>query len=301
VNGEKMDVDKDKEGGKEGEAKAAGEPVEPVVKPKKKRTKMLNCPISDQLYLEIDGSMLQDMIDKEAQMVLNDKLESEKAEAKNNVEEYVYEMRDKVYDKYEKYVGEEERSEFVKSLDNTENWLYEDGEDCKRVVYVDKLQELKKAGDKIVRRYTEHLARPAAVEQLGSSIQKFNKFLNKHAEGDEAYSHIEAADVDKVKTAVKVVLDWYDSTLQKQMVLPENIDPVVTVAEITSQLKTLESTCKPIVNKPKPKPKVEPPPDTAAPADEKPAEGEGETPANPTETPATEPTKKEVEADMDLD
>ena len=32
-------------------------------------------------------------------------------------------------------------------------------------------------------RYTEHLARPGAVEQLGSVIQKYNKFLNKYAEG----------------------------------------------------------------------------------------------------------------------
>ena len=54
---------------------------------------------------------------------------------------------------------------------------------------------------------------------------------------DEAYKHIEAADVDKVKNAVQTVLDWYDSTLQKQIALPQNIDPVVTVAEISSQLK----------------------------------------------------------------
>lgn len=41
---------------------------------------------------------------------MNDKHEAEKAEAKNNVEEYVYEMRDKVYSKYEQYVAEEVRT-----------------------------------------------------------------------------------------------------------------------------------------------------------------------------------------------
>ena len=35
----------------------------------------------------------------------------------------------------------------------------------------------------ITPRYTEHQARPAAVEQLGAAIQKYNKFLNKQAEG----------------------------------------------------------------------------------------------------------------------
>lgn len=77
----------------------------------------------------------------------------------------------------------QERSEFVSLLDNTENWLYEEGEDQRRQVYVDKLAELKKKGDRICRRYTEHLARPGAVEQLGATIQKYNKFLNKFAEG----------------------------------------------------------------------------------------------------------------------
>lgn len=54
---------------------------------------------------------------------------------------------------------------------------------------------------------------------------------------DEAYAHIESAEVDKVKDAVQVVLTWYDTTLQKQIALPQNIDPVVTVAEIKTQHK----------------------------------------------------------------
>merc|ERR1712136_582500 len=293
--GEQMDVDGGKEGAeKKEDAKAAGEaPGEPVKeKPKKKRVKTLNCPVTNELYLEIDQRTLQDMIDKEAQMVMNDKHEAEKAEAKNNVEEYVYEMRD------EAYVAEEERSEFVSLLDSTENWLYEEGEDQRRQVYVDKLAELKKKGDKICRRYTEHLARPGAVEALGATIQKYNKFLNKYAEGDEAYKHIESVEVDKVKDAVQVVLTWYDSTLQKQISLPQNIDPVVTVADIQAQHKTLESTCKPIINKPKPKPKEEQPPADTTPA---PAAETKVPDATSTDTPAADATKPDVEADMDLD
>lgn len=37
----------------------------------------------------------------------------------------------------------QDRSAFIKLLDDTENWLYEDGEDESKTVYVNKLAELK--------------------------------------------------------------------------------------------------------------------------------------------------------------
>jgi len=42
-------------------------------------------------------------------MVMHDKLEFEKAEARNSVEEYVYDMRGKLYEKYQECVSEEVR------------------------------------------------------------------------------------------------------------------------------------------------------------------------------------------------
>lgn len=39
-------------------------------------------------------------------MIMQDKLEKERNDAKNNVEEYVYEMRDKLHGALEKFVSE---------------------------------------------------------------------------------------------------------------------------------------------------------------------------------------------------
>ncbi len=83
---------------------------------------------------------------------MQDKLEKERADAKNFVEEYVYEMRDKIYTSLEKYVKEDDRAKFSKLLDDTENWLYEDGEDENKNVYVKKLEELKVSGLRQVER-----------------------------------------------------------------------------------------------------------------------------------------------------
>ena len=41
------------------------------------------------------------------QMIMQDHLEKEKADAKNAVEEYVYEMRSKLYEELEKFITEE--------------------------------------------------------------------------------------------------------------------------------------------------------------------------------------------------
>ena len=61
----------------------------------------------------------------------------------NAVEEYVYDLRSRLCEELEKFVAEEERSSLSNELEDTENWLYEDGEDCQKQVYVDKLDSLK--------------------------------------------------------------------------------------------------------------------------------------------------------------
>lgn len=47
-------------------------------------------------------------------------------------------------DKYQEFVTEQEREGFIAKLQETEDWLYEDGEDETKGVYIAKLEELKK-------------------------------------------------------------------------------------------------------------------------------------------------------------
>lgn len=46
----------------------------------------------------------------------------------------------------------QDRAAFVSSLNDTENWLYEEGEDERKQVYVDKLASLRAIGDPVFRR-----------------------------------------------------------------------------------------------------------------------------------------------------
>lgn len=69
-------------------------------------------------------------------------------------------------------------------LEATEQWLYDEGEDQPKKVYVERLNDLKKLTDPVVERERELQERPKAFEEFGSAIVHFNKILEKyHKEG----------------------------------------------------------------------------------------------------------------------
>lgn len=78
-------------------------------------------------------------------MVADDKQEKERIDARNALEEYVYDLRSKLLDEDQlsTFIVEADRVELCSILDETENWLYEEGEDCQRQVYSERLSSLK--------------------------------------------------------------------------------------------------------------------------------------------------------------
>ena len=72
-----------------------------------------------------------------------DRLEKEREDAKNAVEEYVEDMRSKLCGPLEAFMREDDHDSFSTLLTAAEDWLYDEGEDQFKQVYVDKLAELK--------------------------------------------------------------------------------------------------------------------------------------------------------------
>lgn len=110
-----------------------------------------------------------------------DRQEKERADARNALEEYVYELRGKLSsDELAPFVVDSDRDHLIRQLDDMENWLYEEGEDCNRQVYQDKLSELKSKGEPIQLRRVEFELRPAVVEDFAGALQLGNKFLEQY-------------------------------------------------------------------------------------------------------------------------
>lgn len=78
-------------------------------------------------------------------MIAEDKQEKERVDARNALEEYVYDLRAKLSeeDQLSTFVTEIDKEALCRTLDETENWLYEEGEDCQRQIYSERLTRLK--------------------------------------------------------------------------------------------------------------------------------------------------------------
>lgn len=86
---------------------------------------------------------------------------------------------------------EAEREALSAQLTAMEDWLYEDGEDEKKSVYVAKLAELKAKGDPIQMRATEEQARPGewgTDAKEGGCVLVFTLLLNYNASTAAAHT-----------------------------------------------------------------------------------------------------------------
>uniref|UniRef100_A0AAR2LWX7 Heat shock protein 4a n=1 Tax=Pygocentrus nattereri TaxID=42514 RepID=A0AAR2LWX7_PYGNA len=207
----------------------------PQAKKPKVKTKTVDLPIENSLHWQLANDMLNLFVENEGKMIMQDKLEKERNDAKNGVEEYVYEMRDKLHGALEKFVSEADRDAFSLKLEDTENWLYEEGEDQQKQVYIDKLAELKKLGQPIQERAIEAEERPKAFEDLGKQIQQYMKIIEAYK--DELYDHLEELEVMKVEKQVNDTMAWMNSKMNLQSKQSLTVEPVVKACEIQAKTK----------------------------------------------------------------
>lgn len=202
--------------------------------PKEKQAKALELPVEARVP-QLNASELDQLIEREVQMIHSDHMEKERVDAKNAVEEYVYEMRDHLSDRYEPFVVPSEREAFLKALNDTESWLYADGEEVAKGLYVEKLESLRKFGQPIRVRCRESEERPMAVEAMGASLQRARKALA------EAGPRVQE---EVFKTLAKGLEDrqaWFDGAIGALSKTPQHVDPPVLAARFREEAQALDA------------------------------------------------------------
>uniref|UniRef100_A0A667YKA8 Heat shock protein 4b n=1 Tax=Myripristis murdjan TaxID=586833 RepID=A0A667YKA8_9TELE len=198
VDGQKETEEKTSPENEEMEGKAEKKSDQPPqAKKPKVKTKVLELPIENSPQWQLADDMLNLFVENEGKMIMQDKLEKERNDAKNNVEEYVYDMRDKLHGMLERFVSESDRDALSLKLEDTENWLYEDGEDQPKQVYIDKLAEIK----------------------------------------EEQYDHLDEADVNKVDKLASETMIWMNSAMNQQSKQSLTVDPSVKVKDIRAKTR----------------------------------------------------------------
>uniref|UniRef100_A0A804Q0Y8 Heat shock 70 kDa protein 14 n=1 Tax=Zea mays TaxID=4577 RepID=A0A804Q0Y8_MAIZE len=246
------------------------------VEPSKKKVKKITVPVHELVYGALAAADLQKAVEKEYEMALQDRVMEETKEKKNAVEAYVYDMRNK--------------------LQEVEDWLYEDGEDETKGVYIAKLEELKKVGDPIELRFKEWEIRSSAVSQL---VYCINSFREAAQSTDQKFEHIDMSEKRKVINECSEAETWLIEKKQQQDALPKHANSVLLAADLKKKAETLDRFCKPIMTKPKPAPKPQTPPvaENQAPEPQTPEQQQSGGESTASEGAAEEPRAEQMETD----
>ncbi|KAJ8464453.1 hypothetical protein OPV22_027005 [Ensete ventricosum] len=249
----------------ESDEKSAQMETDNKVEAPKKKVKKTTVPVVELVYGGMLAEDLQKAVEKEFEMALQDRVMEETKEKKNAVEAYVYDMRNKLYDKYQEFVMPSEKDELIAKLQEVEDWLYEEGEDETKGVYVAKLEELQKQGNPIEVRYKEWTERGPAINQLAYCIHSFREAaLSK----DPKFDHIDVAEKQKVVSECSESEAWLREKQQQQDALPKYATQVLLSADIKRKAEALDRFCKPIMTTPPPVPAKPQTPPTAAPGEQ---------------------------------
>ncbi|KAI9107505.1 hypothetical protein K1719_021542 [Acacia pycnantha] len=215
----------------------------------KKKVKKTNIHVTELVYGATSHSDVLKAVEKEFEMALQDRVMEETKEKKNAVEAYVYDMRNKLCDKYQDFVADSEREALTTRLQEVEDWLYEDGEDETKGVYVAKLEELKKQGDPIEERYKEYMERGIVINLL---IYCINSYREAAMSNDSKFDHIDVSEKQKVLNECVEAEAWLREKQQQQDTLPKYANPVLLSAEVRKKAEAVDRFCKPIMTKPRP-------------------------------------------------
>merc|ERR1712228_228333 len=175
------------------------------------------------------------------------------AEAKNQVEAYIIDTRDKLGsdEVIEKVSTEEERETLRAEFDKTEDWLYEEGKDLDAKAYNKKKKEIEKMAAPIFFRAGELDKRPTVVTQALDAVNWTLNILETWATEKPEVTEEERTNV---KGLAANFTKWLDGVQEKQAALEPFETPAFVSSEVTAKLEPLEKEVRRLIKKPKPKP-----------------------------------------------
>ncbi|CAI9783909.1 unnamed protein product [Fraxinus pennsylvanica] len=190
--------------------------------------------ICDNIYGGMTPQELSQAQEKELQLAQQDIMMERTKDKKNALESYVYEARNKILNTYRSFATDSEREGISSNLQQTEEWLYEDGDDESESVYTEKLEHLKKIVDPVEHRYEEEEARAQSTRNLVKCIVEYQT----------AVGSLPPSERDVVIGECNKAEQWLREKTQEQDSLPKNADPILLSSEIKRKAEALEMICR---------------------------------------------------------
>ncbi|KAL2495388.1 Heat shock 70 kDa protein 16 [Forsythia ovata] len=190
--------------------------------------------IDENIYGGMTPHELSQAQEKELQLAQQDIVMERTKDKKNALESYVYEARNKLLNTYRSFATDSEREGISSNLQQTEEWLYEDGDDETECVYIEKLEDLKKIVDPVEHRYKEEEARAHTTRSLLNCIVEYRM----------AVESLPPSERDVVVGECNKAEQWLREKTQQQDSLPKNADPVLLSSDIKRKAEALEAICR---------------------------------------------------------
>jgi len=175
-------------------------------------------------------------------------------EAKNNVESYMYKIKNKLMDHEEeiaKVSTEEQRAELLKSAEVAEEWLFGEADDADLETVRTKYEELTAPAEKVWFRLAEMTKRPEAVKNLRMKLteieEKFTKWV-------ADLTHITEEEKSEVMSKIEDVRKWLSDKEDEQAAKAGHEDPAFSSQEVPVQASPIQKLITKLSKKPKPKP-----------------------------------------------
>ncbi|VDK33820.1 unnamed protein product [Taenia asiatica] len=247
---------------------------QPPTKPKTRMEKRLvrrprGVPV-ESVTFHLSHNKLLEFVDFQAKLNQSDAIEQERQDVQNALEAYVYEMRNKLDTCLQQHTTERERNSFNEALTNTEDWIYGEGAEAKKLDLSKRLTTLKKTGDRYYLRFTEAEKRSSAISALTNSCEEVQKVVRNYLAEDPQYAHLSKEEMTRVENTLKGMQQRLNAFVEASKQWSPTTDPTILVEDLYNAQKELESICYPIITKPKPPP---PPPKPTAKSGSKAAGG----------------------------
>ena len=126
-------------------------------------------------------------------MIMEDKLVADTEDKKNELETYIYDMRNKIDDTYADFASDDEKTKLKAKLESSEvcllrfsendkfklilsqDWLYDEGEDATKAVYQAKYDEIRALAGPIAQRYFDKIEEERAAAQAIADAEAAKK------------------------------------------------------------------------------------------------------------------------------
>ena len=222
----------------------------PKKEPKKKVTKT---PIPSLKHSSsLSDSLLSSLRSLEQTMLDTDRVVHDTADKKNELESMIYTWRDKVNGGCKDYLTSEKAQEILAVLASLEEWVYGEGGDTTKNVYLTKIGQIRDLVDPIDRRYR-------VFQQIPESASSLRKILSDCLElahsQHEKYTHIPLTDREPIISLCNSTKTWLDNVIPMVESTPKYQNSPVEPEEIVKKGIQVQELTNSIMNKPKPVPK----------------------------------------------